>query len=79
MDKEWRGRMGRRKKKAVGKVIGVSGTEGARRASVLREGCGSPDAYHEFAWYPRIPFASLATRGGSVASTRSSCAPACAA
>ena len=37
MDKEWRGRMGRRKKKAAGKVVSVSGTEGARRASVVAD------------------------------------------
>lgn len=37
MDKEWRGRMGRRGEKAAGKVIGVSGTEGARRASVVAD------------------------------------------
>jgi len=36
MDKEWRGRMGRRRK-AAGKVISVSATEGARRASVVAD------------------------------------------
>jgi hypothetical protein len=35
MDKEWRGKMGRRRKKGAVKVIGVSATEGARRASAV--------------------------------------------
>lgn len=33
MDKEWRGRMGRRGKKVAAKVVSVSGMEGARRAT----------------------------------------------
>ena len=37
MDKESRGRMGRRRKQATGKVVSVSGTEGARRASVVAD------------------------------------------
>lgn len=37
MDKEWRGRMGRRRKQVAVKVVGVSGTEGARRASVVAD------------------------------------------
>ena len=37
MDKEWRGRMGRRRKNTAGKVVGVSATEGARRASVVAD------------------------------------------
>lgn len=37
MDKEWRGRMGRRRKNTTGKVVGVSATEGARRASVVAD------------------------------------------
>jgi len=37
MDKDSRGGMGRRRKQATGTVVSVSGTEGARRASVVAD------------------------------------------
>ena len=45
MDKEWRGKMGRRRKKGAVKVIGVSATEGARRASAVVDTAAAEGRY----------------------------------